>query len=180
MRIRPLIICTGIIIMSLGISSCTKNDEKGSVAIRDKISEELHSTDSDAMKLYNIRRLNFDLAMAYNREIKPEKAIEILQDLIKKNRNPHDPIVGMKFEMASASYGMEALYYKELAKSYSLRKDAKAQKKALSKAERAETMENKLKPIETIKYKARKQKISENNGCRTNLISCSNFIFISA
>ncbi len=180
MRIGPLIICTGIIIMSLGISSCTKNDEKGSVVIREKISEELHSTDSDAMKLYNIRRLNFDLAMAYNREIKPEKAIEILQDLIKKNRNPHDPIVGMKFEMASASYGMEALYYKELAKSYSLRKDAKAQKKALSKAAHAETMENKLKPIETTKYKARKQKISENNGGRTNLISCSNFIFISA
>jgi len=140
----------------LGCSSTT--DENSSMAIRKKMDAILKSSDSAEIKLMHLEPLRFELAQAYNNENKPDEAIPILQKLIEENRNPHDPIFGTKFKMSAPFYGMEAIYFKELAKSYALQKDAESEKKALKKAEQAQAMKEKLKPIEDERNRIEEKK----------------------
>jgi hypothetical protein len=149
------IVCTVLCICLFG---CSTADEHSSKAIEAKMSAVLHGNESDISKLWTIHKLDLDLAMAYNNEKQPYHAIDILQRLIEENRHPHDPFYGTKWTMSVANYGMEAIYYRELAKSYALLKDAESEKKALKKAEQATALQDKLRPIESAKDQAAEKK----------------------
>lgn len=101
-------------------------------------------------KLDAVRKLRADLAAAYNSEGTPEPAIEILKNLILESAKPE--MVGMTdFSQTGPALIIRASYYKELARSFEIQKDAEHQKKALAKAEALE------KSAEVLNSKEKKE-----------------------
>jgi predicted Zn-dependent protease len=98
-----------------------------------------------------------ELALAYNNENRPDDAIEILHELIKKNKEPHG-IMGERMPKMSAHYGLDSAYYRMLAESYQLKKDSDSQTKALNKMKQAEAMEARLKPAEQAREERQKKR----------------------
>jgi len=143
------------LILTAGIVfSC---DTGGSESIRKEMSNVLNGSESSEMKLWRLESLNFNLAQAYIKENRPDEAIEILMDLIRKNREPHY-IMGGSMKRSSAHYGMENIYYTTLAEAYTIKGDAINSGKATKKAADAAAMSDKLRPGEEKIEAAKKKK----------------------
>jgi hypothetical protein len=117
----------------------------------------LNGSESATMKIWKYDMLKGDLARALIRENKPDEAIELLMEIIKKNRQP-DSFMGERVKMSSAHYGMESIYYRDLADAYTLKKDKDSAGKAHKKSLAAEKESARLKPIEDRKEAAQKKK----------------------
>ena len=129
-----------------------------SVKIRGQMRDLLDkSNEGDHVAMFKYDHMKLPLAAAYNSENKPDEAIAILTELIKKNSDPRD-FAGQKRKKIHADYFFEARYYEELAKSFALKGDSAGQEKALKKSKAAQAMEERLAPKEEKREKIRQLK----------------------
>lgn len=138
-----LIVCACSCVIAVGCSEISNLRMSKSERIRAQIQDVLDGQDSTVMKLMKIEDLQRDLAAAYIDENEPDRAIEMLRDLIRKNREPRN-FMYERIPMSAAHYGMESIYYKRLAMAYELKKDKANQDKALKKSAAAEAIDAKL------------------------------------
>lgn len=120
-----------------------------------KILAEMHrvfeSNQSDSLKLLDIDMLKDRLASAYIREGNYDRAIQVIEQEIEKTR--HDGESDRRFygRRHSASYGLEAAQFRQLASVYAYMKDTGSAGKANKKAEILEAAELRARKSEPKK-----------------------------
>jgi len=88
------------------------------------------------------------LALAYNREKKPDDAIVIIEELIKQNRDPQYRLFGRLMPRGSWVYKFDANCYEMLANAFDLKKDIDSRDKALNNKYQALAQEKRLSSAE--------------------------------
>ncbi len=89
--------------------------------------------------------LDYRLAVAYNRENKPDKAIEILHRLIREEESTEKSGIPRR----SRSYMKEADYYEALKESYELKKEPSEVNRALDRYAQLRTKAMELRRLES-------------------------------
>ncbi len=92
-----------------------------------------------------LRFFDYQQAVAYNSENRPDDAISVLQRIIYEESQQKNGI-----PRRSRSYTAEALYYEALATSYELKKDPAAAKKAMNSREELLAKATEIRKIENL------------------------------
>jgi predicted Zn-dependent protease len=95
-----------------------------------------------------INQLKFALGLEYNEEKKPDKAIEVFEDLIRENKEQY--ISGKRMPKNSGQFGLDSAYFKALAAAYDMKADHTRKHAALKRAEAAQRQSVKLKKNEAV------------------------------
>ena len=135
----------------------------GSISKSERIIKEMgrvlnDDRSSPTIALIKYDRLRVDLAEAYNEEGRPDDAIDIAQELIKKNREHQYNLYGQVMPKHSYNYFFESRYYKILARSYELKGDVSSREKALKKSSNASAVYEKMSIVEEGREVKRKAK----------------------
>jgi hypothetical protein len=134
------------------VTPATESDK-----IRKQYNRHLQSRDESKFPQDNINRSIYEklskefqvsLALAYNREKKPDEAIVLIEELIKQNDEPPFRLFGRLMPRGSWVYGFDANYYEMLANAFELKKDNDSRDNALKKKDQARAEEKRLIAIE--------------------------------
>ncbi len=115
----------------------SRNESK---VLNGNISQEIYERKS--------KEFQISLALAYNREKKPDEAIALIEELISKNSGPPFRLFGRSMPRGSWVYGFDAHYYEMLANAFELKKDIDNRDKATMNKKRALAEEKRLRIIE--------------------------------
>jgi len=131
--------------------------ETESDAVRSQYKSHLHALDETKFQkdfkyraAYERKSKEFQiaLALAYNRDKKPDDAIVIIEELIKQNRDTQYRLFGRLMPRGSWVYGYDANYYEMLANAFDLKKDNDSRNKALMNKYQALDEEKRLTAVE--------------------------------
>jgi predicted Zn-dependent protease len=137
---------------------CACIPESESAKIRKQYNGHLQSLDKSKFPEDSMYRTSYQnkstdfqiaLALAYNREKKPDDAIMLIEELIRQNKDPHYRLFGRLMPRGSWFYGFDAHYYEMLANAFDLKKDNDSRDKALMNKNQALSEEKRLSVIET-------------------------------